>query len=112
MSMSKKNKQIRWHRMAPARLAGYLAPFVIFVLAVLWLQPQNQLGWMATAIPFTTAVFMISIPTLKRARNEINRKENPPAVNDELTIFKWQTEPGFNDPEGATSMDQFLERQP
>ena len=112
MSKSKKNEHVRWHRMAPARLAGYLAPFIIFVLTVMWLKPQNQLGWIGAAIPFVTALFMISIPTFKQARREINRKVYPPVINDELTIFQWETEPGFKDPEGATSMDQFLERQP
>ncbi|MES2876298.1 MAG: hypothetical protein V4678_02385 [Patescibacteria group bacterium] len=111
MSKNQIDTQTRWSRKAPLRLAGYLAPLVVFILAVLWLNPQNTIGWVAASFPSMVAFVLIFLPTFTQARNEIERRAYRRMSHAEPSFMKWSTE-RFNDPMGEVPMDDFLARQP
>lgn len=112
MSKKQRHASVQWSRKAPVRLAGYLAPFMAFVGAVLWLNPQNTIGWVATAIPTIAALLLITAPVFTQARSEIVRKADSRQDYAKPSFLNWQPTMRFNDPSGEVSMESWLERQP
>ncbi len=111
MYKNQANKRTHWSRKAPLRLAGYLSPVAAFIVSVLWLNPQNTIGWVATSFPSMVAFLLIFFPTFTQARNEIERRAYHRANHAEPSFMKWSAE-HFNDPTGEVPMDDFLARQP
>ena len=86
---------VRWHKMALLRLIGYLMPAVMFIALVLWLRPQNELGWTVVALG-TAASLLVPLATLSQARSQVHHNRATRYVVDEyepLPVGNWRQVP-------------------
>lgn len=106
------SKQVRRHPLMLVRLVGYFAPMITFVLLVLWLRPQNQMGWVAVLF-LTALTLVLSLATLAQARNEAHRKKARRRTAETISIMQPRplTETQFKGPYGEQDMGYWLRLQ-